>query len=43
MLAYILAWSVLVGGFGYGMRVVFLENGKERFARGVYRDDTSRF
>lgn len=43
MLAYILAWSVLVGGFGYGMRLVFLESGKERFARGIYRDQPPRF
>ena len=43
MLAYILAWSVLFGGVGYGMRLVFLESGKERFARGIYRDETHRF
>ena len=43
IVAYILAWSAFAAGLTYGVRLVLLESGKDRFARGVYRDKTSRF
>jgi hypothetical protein len=33
----------LAAGVAYGMRLLFLESGKERFARGIYRDEQHRF